>query len=110
MRRFLTMVGTLMLVVLVFTGTTAHAAEAFGCIEVRADSAGHFDGDRDEVPADADKGVAHHHGGCAGHCVAVPATFDAAHLAPGNEAPPAFRAKRVLPSLEPGRALRPPIA
>ena len=110
MRRLLSFVGTLMLLVLVFTGTTAHAAEAFGCIEVRADSAGHFDGDRDQVPADADKGVAHHHGGCGGHCVAVPATVDGAQTSSGDEAPPAFRARRGLPSLEPGRALRPPIA
>ncbi len=110
MRRFLNLVGTLMLFVLVFTGTAAHAAEAVGCIEVSSNSAGHFEGDRDQVPADADKGAPHHHGGCSGHHVAVPATFDGAQIASGEEGRPALRAKRGLPGLEPGRALRPPIA
>lgn len=110
MRRLLTLVSTLMLVVLVFTGTTSHAAEAFGCVEVSADSAGHFDGDRDQVPADADKGVPHHHGGCSGHHIAVPATAGATQIAAGDETRPGARNRDGLPSREPDRALRPPIA
>ena len=110
MRRLLTLVGTLMLVVLVWTSTAAHAAEAFGCAEISADSIGHFDGDGDQVPADADKGVPHHHGGCSGHHVGVPATLDAVQPATGEEAAPGGGAKWGLPSLEPDRALRPPIA
>ena len=35
---------------------------------------GHSAGDADEVPADADKGYPHHHGGCHDHGIGVPAT------------------------------------
>lgn len=110
MRRFLTLVGALMLVVLVWTSSAAHAAEAFGCIEVSANSVGHFDGDDDQVPSDTDKRVPHHHGGCSGHHVGVPATVDAAVPTAAGESPAALRAKYGLPSREPDRALRPPIA
>ena len=110
MRRWLTIIGTMMLAVMIWTGTTAHAAEAMGCVEVSVDAAGHFDGDRDEVPADSDKAVPHHHGGCHGHHIAV-ADDDGSEA--GADADPGNRAdlpETDIPGAEPGTALRPPIA
>lgn len=54
-------------------GSVAHAAEPIGCVETSASAtAGHADGDSDQVPADSDKDYPHHHGGCHGHHVAAP--------------------------------------
>lgn len=58
-------------------GSIAHASEGVVCIEVLAASVtDHADGDSDQVPADAEKGYPHHHGGCHGHHVGVPITSD----------------------------------
>lgn len=55
-------------------GTLAHAMEPVTCVDTQvASQLGHFEGDRDEVLGDEDKGTAHHHGGCHGHHVAEPA-------------------------------------
>ena len=111
MRRWLHLIGSLMLVVMLWTGNVAHAAEAFGCVEVSAETLGHFDGDGDERPTDPDKGVPHHHGGgCHGHHNAVA----------GDDADPAVADRRailldrspdtLLAGRAPPAALRPPIA
>ncbi|QNA82565.1 hypothetical protein G4G27_15475 [Sphingomonas sp. So64.6b] len=53
-------------------GSVAHAVEPVGsCVEAGT-TAGHVDGDSDQVPADSDKDYPHHHGGCHGHHVAAP--------------------------------------
>lgn len=110
MRSLLTLVSALMLAVLAWTSMAAQAADALQCIEVGADSAGHFEGDRDQVPSDSDKGAPHHHGGCSGHHVGVPTTANSIPLSVVEESRPPLRRKFGLPSLEPDRALRPPIA
>ena len=110
MRRFFHLCGALMLVVMLWTGVSAHAAEALGCIEVSSAAAGHFDGDRDQTPSDGGKATPHHHSGCNGHHVATPSD---------DGPPPAVlpaspslgdTVERVTTGADPGLALRPPIA
>ena len=110
MRDLFTLIGSLMLVAMVWTGTTAHAAEAMGCVEVSFDAAGHFDGDRDQVPADQDKGVSHHHGGCHGHHVGVTADTEGLGTNPAACGTLSLRRTAVASGCDPGTALRPPIA
>ena len=110
MRRLIHWIGTLMLLVTLWTATTAHAAEAFGCNDVSASSSGHFDGDGDEVPGDADKAVPHHHGGCSGHHSGVPTGADTVQLAVSELEAVTIAYSKGLYGREPNRALRPPIA
>ncbi len=78
MRRLIILVLSMLLASSLGLGSVAHAAEAITCVSVSAEPvAGHVDGDRDQVPADAEKGYPHHHGGCHGHHVGVPITTDA---------------------------------
>ena len=72
MRRLLPLISAFMLVLVLWTGTSAHAAEAMDCAEVTTSEAGHFEGDGDEVPGDSDQATPHHHSACHGHCIAVP--------------------------------------
>ena len=110
MRGLSSLVGTLMLVVMLWAGTMAHAAEAMQCTEVSADTAGHFDGDGDEVPADPEKGVPHHHAGCHGHHVGLAADAAASKAAPASTRSPDLRREATASGCDPGTALRPPIA
>lgn len=110
MSRWTNFIGALLLVLVLWTGTSAHAAERFDCIPVTEQSAEHFEGDRDEAPDDPDDAVTHHHTGCNGHCVATPGdpaasgfSIRTAKLASARQT--ARRAGR-----EPESQLRPPIA
>ena len=111
MRAWLRLIASLMLAVMLWTGNVAHAAEAFGCVEVSAETPGHFDGDQDQTPADTDQAVPHHHGGgCHGHHNATAADGDDA---PAADPAPAL-IDRWTDSRVTGRgppaAHRPPIA
>lgn len=110
MRRFLPLLASLMLAVMLWSGNAAQAAEAFGCVEASADAVGHFEGDSDEVPFDSEKGTVHHHGGCHGHHSAI---ADHGAAAPTGAASPAqmtVREPRFPRGTGPGMTLRPPIA
>ena len=73
MRRLSAFILFLILTLSLGLGSTAHATEVLGCVEVSAAlSIGHAEGDGDQVPADADRGYPHHHGECHGHHVGVP--------------------------------------
>lgn len=111
MRQWLRLVGSLMLLVMLWTGNAAHAAEAFGCVEVGAEAPGHFDGDGDQTPADPAKGAAHHHGGgCHGHHNATGAGGGAPPL-PDSAAALLDRGPDIrIAGRAPPTALRPPIA
>ena len=50
---------------------TVHAREALGVPEISCSGETHAVGDHDQVPADADQSVPHHHGTCHGHAFAV---------------------------------------
>lgn len=110
MPAWLRLVASLMVAVMLWTANVAHAAEAFGCVEVSAEAPGHFDGDRDQVPGDTDRAVSHHHAGCHGHHNATAADGEDAPVA--NPAPALI--DRSPDSRVSGRgppaALRPPIA
>ena len=80
MRRLLAMFMGLLLASSLGLGSIAHANEPVTCVESSAASSfDHADGDGDQVPADAEKGYPHHHGGCHGHHVGVPITSDPTH-------------------------------
>jgi hypothetical protein len=89
---------------------TVHAREALGGTAIFCGGEMHADGDRDEVPADADQGIPHHHGGCHGHVVALEADMlaPAPHPLPGAGA--ASPRVGTLPSRLIDPALRPPRA
>lgn len=109
MRGLLPSIGAFLLVLMLWTGTV-HAAETFGCIEVTSESAGHFDGDRDQIPADSDKAVPHHHGGCHGHHVGIADETGLAGTASIDGMTLALRPHDASAGAEPDTALRPPIA
>ncbi|MBN8840494.1 MAG: hypothetical protein J0I25_09870 [Sphingomonadales bacterium] len=73
MRKLLPLLACLMLV---FTSWSvmARAAEAAGGTTTGIAFTVHTPGDGDEVPADSDNGLPHHHGLCHGHDVGTPET------------------------------------
>jgi len=72
MQRLLILFASLALMLSLGLGSIAHAAEGAMPIDAAAAiGAGHSAGDADEEPADADKGVPHHHGTCHGHDIGV---------------------------------------
>ena len=111
MRRLLASIVAMMLVLTLGMSTIAHAAEPVLCADTATgESISHYEGDGDQVPADGDRAVPHHHGGCHGHHVAVPDTGVAsieAVLPPSR-----FAAVKEAdhPSALKQVALRPPIA
>lgn len=78
MRRLLTVLACLMLVLSLGATATAHALErpdSSGAANAGSGSpiaGGHVPDDSDQVPADGSKGYPHHHGGCHGDHVAAP--------------------------------------
>jgi hypothetical protein len=76
--------GWLLLIALFAVALTAsvtvHAREVPGSAAIACSGEAHADGDSDQVPADADQGMPHHHGGCHGHTVALEAGASAPAL------------------------------
>lgn len=110
MNRWTSLLSALLLVLMLWTGEAAHAAEQLECIPVSAEAADHFDGDSDQTSPDQEQGAAHHHSGCSGHQAA--ATLDVSALG-------FFLSDRVIPRVtcavgelrrDPDTGLRPPIA
>ncbi|MGN7999685.1 hypothetical protein [Sphingomonas sp. 22176] len=90
------------------TSGAVHAREAPSNTSIACGGEAHADGDNDQVPADADQDMPHHHGGCHGHAVALEATPSAPILhstLTGNTVAPSAS---VLISLPIDPALRPP--
>ena len=108
MRRLLPLISCLMLALVLFSGTTAHAAEAAG--SGATEVLGHYDGDRDQVPADEHGSVPHHHGICHADHVGLPAGLASPGIETAAEAALQIAPPTHHPSAEPGAALRPPIA
>lgn len=77
MRKLLPFLACLMLLLTGLSGA-AHAAEAAGGSLGGIAFAVHADGDGDEVPADGDSAVPHHHSPCHGHDTGQPAAAQAA--------------------------------
>lgn len=87
-----------------------HAQESYGSAEISCSDTAHAEGDGDQVPADSDQPVPHHHGTCHGHNLT--ATAAAPALPPvtaARDAPNASGASRLTrrtidPAMEPPRA------
>ena len=110
MQRLTAIFGGLMLVLFVWTGSAAHAAQRFDCIPVSSEAPGHFEGDRDEAPAKGEKGVAHHHSGCSGHQYAASAGYDLPSAPHQTSSAAIGWNEGHATSREPDQQLRPPIA
>jgi hypothetical protein len=110
MLRLSTFFGVLMLVLFVWAGSSAHAAERIECIPVSSEGPGHFEGDRDEAPTRGENSASHHHSGCNGHQFAASVDM-LVPLVSLIRAPVAgLWIERYAASREPDRQLRPPIA
>lgn len=81
MRRLLTIMLGLFLAASLGLGAAAHACEVAAPDHGTSMSLiAHFDGDGDQVPADADKAFPHHHANCHGHDIGVPTIRDAVRI------------------------------
>lgn len=110
MRPWKALIGALMLVLMLWTGGLAHAAERAVCIPAAADAAGHYEGDDDQRSSDRQQGFAHHHAGCSGHQFAAPAEQPATVVNPLSVKLPPVRSEASLNGHDPDGQLRPPIA
>lgn len=111
MRRLLTIMLGLFLAASLGLGAAAHACEVAApdhgtTISIIA----HFDGDGDQVPADADKAFPHHHANCHGHDIGVPAIRDAVRIDLSSKQKPGFGREGAIASHQSDPALRPPQA
>jgi hypothetical protein len=108
-RRLLPFLACLMLVLTGWSGM-AHAAEAAGGSMGGVEFTVHAPGDGDEVPADGDNALPHHHGICHGHDVGEPArTPSPSYDVTGGLIPPGMP-DRMLVAADGHVALRPPKA
>lgn len=116
MRRLLSLLACLVLVVGLASTSMAHAMEL---PEISVSShqtvgeqwaEGHTPGDADQVPADGDKGYPHHHGGCHGDHFAAPLKVVASAWAPSLRFTPHANVRTILPRSTADPALRPPQA
>lgn len=110
MNRWTSLIGAMLLILMLWTGGAAHAAEGFDCIPATSATVGHFEGDADQVPASREQGAAHHHSGCSGHQVAAPTASAALAITFRSRPVPAARQFGGVPGRGPPAALRPPIA
>lgn len=109
MNRWATFLGAIMLVLMLWTGSAAHAAERFDCIPVMAGAEGHFDGQQEQLPSSPDQGVAHHHSGCGGHHEAAPAADGSMAIRLTDGTAPLVWREAGVPGRGPDAQLRPPI-
>lgn len=110
MSRWISLLGAMLLVLTLWAGEAAHAAERFECIPVSAQTAGHFEGDSDQRSSDREQGAGHHHSSCIGHQAAATlneSSVDFFHLA---ETHPLVRCEAGIVGWYPDAGLRPPIA
>ena len=110
MNRWTSILGALLLVLMLWTGSSARAAERFDCIPMTAEAANHYDGERDQAPTGPDQGVAHHHSCCSGHQIAAPATVATVEIALSERLAPFIWREAGIPGRDPDRQLRPPMA
>ena len=89
---------------------SVHARESLGTPEISCGGEVHAEGDRDQVPADADQGIPHHHGTCHGHAFALEAGEQVSSLRQRLSTQVFARRGHSLASLSVDPALRPPRA
>lgn len=110
MRRLATFFSALMLVLMLWTGTTAHAAERLECTPVGSEVAGHYEGDKDQTPDGSENGIAHHHTGCSGHSLTAPTDLTDLQLVVIERPYLIWDLAAGVPGNGPNNQLRPPIA
>lgn len=110
MNRSISLLGALVLVLMLWTGGTAHTGERFETFPVTAESAHHFDRVHDHSPRSPGQSESTHHGGYDGHHLAVPADAKPIELRGSAGEMPIGRQPRLRRDHQPGLALRPPIA
>ena len=110
MLRWTSIIGTFMLVLMVWTGGMARAAEPIACVPTTSAIACHVEGNNDKAPSGQEQGLGRCHTGCSGHQLSVPADNGAMDLELSTLVMPATRHEAGVPGHGPGAALRPPIA
>lgn len=110
MRRAAQLLGILVLALMLWTGTSARAAEGYTPISVASETVGHFAGDRDEVPSDQHRGAPHHHSICGEYQVAAFEHLSVGKIEPSKSALRLPLSHDSLLGREPDGQLRPPIA
>ena len=111
MPRWTSILGAMLLVLMLWTGSSAHAAEQFQCDATTSQQLLHVDGN-DHAPRgeSGDKDAVHHHTGCSAHCLATAAVngnLASPHLALSQ---PVDRQQGWSSGDGPALTLRPPIA
>lgn len=111
MHRLLGLLLGVLFTVMIASQATAHVLEPIAAISAAdAAASGHSAGDADEVGADADRNVPHHHAACHDHAVGLPVIAGGAPRAmPGASLPRAHR-YAALATAGPSALLRPPRA
>ena len=110
MQRVVSLLVAALLVLMVWTGGPAHAAERVNCVPLTAEAGIHSDGDQDQAPPSPQKSTAHHHSGCAGHYLAVTASESSVEIRVSDSMIPLAWREFGKPSRGPDDRLRPPIA
>jgi len=88
---------------------TVHAQESYGAGRISCEGIAHVDGDADQVPADGDQALPHHHATCHGHGLSTATSFPAfpsmkcARALPRASDPSLLAERMVGPALEPPR-------
>lgn len=90
--------------------TTIHAREISATTTIECSGVVHYEGDADQSPPDSDKAVPHHHGGCHGQFVGLPATLPIGAEPASADMPSIVTIFSALPSYGAGPPLRPPAA
>ncbi len=113
MGRLATYISTMMLALLLWSGTAAHAveaAEAASCDSSVSASVDQGDHDRGSKSGEADHSAIHHHGGCHGHCSAVGNGVTARSTDLGKGLPATWDHSAFDSGTGPDQDIRPPIA
>lgn len=110
MKRWTSLLGAMLLVLMLWTGSSGHAAERVDCMPVTSQTAGHFDGDRDESPSKSQKGAAHHHSGCGGHHFGSPSEIEEPTFPDADQTLDSVAIAAFASGAAPDNQLRPPIA
>lgn len=108
MRRLLPLIASLMVVLTFWSATAAFASDGVGPAMVG--SAIHFEGDRDQVPADDHKSEPHHHGACHADTIGLPVGLAPAGVETAEKSSLHAATPHSVASAEPDTSLRPPIA
>jgi len=110
MSRWTSILGALLLVLMLWTGGAAQAANVPSMEPIAIEAVAHFDGDKDEVPSDRHQGTPHHHSVCGEHQVATASDLASPSVHGCASNPRLARAALEFPGREPDWHLRPPIA